>query len=66
MGGGLALLPLSRLRHRHVDALQPLLGVLLVFCFQHVRPAVGEDLKGPRKAAVTPLPGYDLQKKTPL
>lgn len=60
MGGGLGALALPGLRHRHADALQPLLGVLLVLGLQHVAPAGGEDLKGPGKAAVTPLPGHRL------
>lgn len=64
MGGGLAVLPLPGLRHRHVDALQPLLGVLLVLGLQHVGPAVGEDLEGPGQAALMPLPGHHLQETT--
>lgn len=59
------MLRLSGLRHRHVEALQPLLRTLLVLGFQHVRLALGEDLKGAGQAAITPLPGYDLQKRTP-
>lgn len=46
IGGGLPVLPLSGLSHSHIDALQPLLGVFLVFSFQHIRLAVCEDLKG--------------------
>lgn len=64
VGGGLARLPLSGLRQRHAQALQPLLGVLPVLRLQHVRPAVGEDLEGPRQAALTPLPGHHLHRET--
>lgn len=64
MGGGLAVLPLPGLGHRHVDALQPLLGVLLVLGLQDVGPAVGEDLEGPGQAALMPLPGHHLQETT--
>lgn len=63
VGGGLVVLPLSGLGHSHIDALQPLLCVLLVLSFQHVRLVVGEDLKGSRQAAITSLPGYNLQKE---
>lgn len=61
VGGRLSVLPLPGLSHGHVDALQPLLGALLVLSFQHVRLAVGEDLEGARQAAIPPLLGHDLR-----
>lgn len=65
VGGSLSVLPLSGLSHGHVDALQPLLGMLLILGLQHVRLTVGEDLEGPGQAAITPLLGHHLcgQKK---
>ena len=63
VGGGLSVLPLSGLSHGHVDALQPLLGVLLIVSFQHVRLTVREDLEGPWQTSITSLLGYDLWRK---
>lgn len=54
--------PLSGLGHGHIDAMQPFLCMLLVLSFQHIRIAVGEDLKGSRQASRS-LPGYNLQKE---
>lgn len=64
VGGSLSVLPLSGLSHGHVYTLQPLFRVLLVLSLQHVRLTVCEDLKGARQAAITPLLGYHLWKKT--
>lgn len=61
VGGGLPVLPLSGLSHSYVDALQPLLGMLLILSFQHVRLTVREDLEGSWEAAITPLLGHHLQ-----
>lgn len=55
VGGGLSALPLFSLGHGDVDALKPLLGVLLVFGLENVGLAVGEDLKGPGQTAVPAL-----------
>ena len=60
VGGGLSVLPLAGLGHGHVDALQPLLGVLLVLRLQHVRLAVSEDLEGAWQPPLPPLPGHHL------
>lgn len=64
VGGRLPVLPLSGLGHGHVDALQPLLSVLLILSFQHVGLTVREDLKGPWQPPITPLLGYHLRGKT--
>lgn len=53
--GGLSALPLSSLCDSDIDALKPLLGVLLVFGLENIGLAVGEDLKGPGQAAVPAL-----------
>lgn len=63
VGGRLPVLPLFGLSHSHVDALQPLLGVLLILSLQHVRFAVCEDLKGTRQPPIPPLLGYHLRTK---
>lgn len=64
VGGGLSVLLLPGLSHSHVDALQPLLGVLLILSFQHVRLAVCKDFKGPWKTPIPAFFSYDLQTKT--